>query len=233
MRDYFETEEFARSEDSVRVKMLSDGAQLPEVRDLRSRLQKGLLLRKPEPTLASCLFMREVRFETINGLLDFIEDVPNERLRVVTVINRQWRIGAAELLQTPPSKIKGQFRTHLNRAKVSAMPGPLVGFLHGEFEPRRETYQLHYHLLTTKQKAQGIFENLRGRWGYENTATGACPIKRQEIEDRPKQLSYLLKSYWPQRPVYKVKGRIKRRRSAQRIVSPHHTLALLWLDWCE
>lgn len=230
MPDYFETWRSSRSEDEKRIALMGQRLRDPEVRRLSERLQNGILQAEPEPTLASSLYVREVRARTIGALLEAIEEIPDRRLRFVTVINCQWRIRARDLPAVHAETIKRQFRTHLGRAGVLDLPGFLVGFLEGEFEPNSRTYQLHYHLLTTARKAETILVNLRGRWGYEKTSTGACPIKRNQIDNRPAQLSYLLKSYWPQRPKYELEGRQRRPRDVQRIAEPYHTDVLLWLD---
>jgi len=146
------------------------------------------------------------------------------------VINQNWAYSPRRLDGVNATTIKGQFKTHLGRAKINSLPGLLVGFLHGEFEPSSGIYQLHFHLLTTKKKAAAIKTSLKGRWGYVRTATGSNPIVRRPIRDRPVQFSYLLQGFWPEKSIVTIDGKQKRTRTKQRIREPFHTQHLLWLN---
>lgn len=162
-------------------------------------------------------------------MIEAVEDIPNDDINVVTVINRHWSFSPAALDRTSAAMIKGEFRTHLGRAGILARKGLLVGFLHGEFEPTSRRYQLHYHLVTMRNKAQAIRPGLKGRWGYERTFTGAAPIVTQPVNDRRDQLSYLFKAFWPQRTVIEINGKKKRSREIARIDLPYHNQVLAWI----
>ncbi|MES0090087.1 hypothetical protein [Mesorhizobium sp. M0030] len=184
----------------------------------------------PQLTLSSFLYMRQVRLNVVAALLSAMARFSNDKLRTVTVINRKWRFTGRQLRKVTAAQIKRQFRTHLQRAAILDEPGFLVAFLHGEYEPTTGVFQLHFHLLTTTDKAVFLLKNLRGRLGYKKTATGAVPIKRRKVRDRPEQFSYLLKSFWPARPVVEIRGQMKRVRGVRRIKGIQHTNYLLWLD---
>ena len=109
------------------------------------------------------------------------------------------------------------------------MPGPFICFLHGEFEPTSGVYQLHFHGVTTADKAAAL-HRLKAIAGYERTRTGAAPVRCEQVNDRPHQFTYMLKSYWPSRAVRLVDGERKRDRKGGRIPEPFHTQVLLWLD---
>ncbi|TPK86991.1 hypothetical protein FJ936_06485 [Mesorhizobium sp. B2-4-13] len=227
---YFETRSFSRNEDQKRLELLQTCPKYrSRTKELQRLLRFGLISPEPQPTLASSRHMRELRAEIIGALLDAVEDIPHNDLNVVTVINRHWHLDPAALDRASAKSIKGEFRTHLGRAGILARKGLLVGFLHGEFEPTSRTYQLHWHLVTTREKAQAIRPALRGRWGYERTSTGAAPIKSQSVNHRRKQLSYLFKAFWPQKAVIDINGKKKRRREGTRIDLPHHNQVLAWL----
>ena len=53
-------------------------------------------------------------------------------------------------------QIKNQFISHLRRSGVMAVPGFLLAFLHGEFEPTSGTFVLHFHGVTTNEKAAAL-----------------------------------------------------------------------------
>ncbi|MBZ9998518.1 MULTISPECIES: hypothetical protein [unclassified Mesorhizobium] len=226
----FETRSFSKNEDQIRLELLQACAKFrSRTKELQRLLRLGLISPEPRSTLASSLHMRELRAEIIGALIEAVENIPDDDLNVVTVINRHWLYSPAALDKTSAAAIKREFRTHLERAGILAQKGLLVGFLHGEFEPTSRRYQLHYHLVTTRQKAQAIRPALKGRWGYERTFTGAAPIVAQPVNDRRKQLSYLFKAFWPQKAVVEVNGKKKRRRDGNRIVLPYHNQALAWL----
>lgn len=228
---YFETRSFSRNEDQTRLDLLISCPQYrPRTKDLQRLLRLGLISPEPQPTLASSLHMRELRADIIGALLDAVDNIPDDDLNVVTVINRHWLFSPAALDKTSAATIKREFRTHLERSGILARKGLLVGFLHGEFEPISRTYQLHWHLLTTRKKAQAIRPELRGHWGYMQTSTGAAPIVAQPVNDRRKQLSYLFKAFWPQKPVIEINGRKKRKREGERIDPPYHSQVLDWLN---
>ena len=187
-------------------------------------------------SLASSVGMRAIREEVLGRVLELIKPFADGDLVTFTLINKQWRVTAEELRTLDPATMIRQLRTHLNRAGVSALDGPLIAFVHGEFEPRSGFYQLHFHGITTRAKA----DRLRGLvwaqgrvirgWGYERTATGAAPLRRDPVRDRVRQVSYLLKAFWPQRTVRIAGGKPRRDRKPRRIGDPHHLLVLLWLN---
>ncbi|ESX14450.1 hypothetical protein NKJ16_24970 [Mesorhizobium sp. M0179] len=227
---YFETRSFSRNEDQTRLDLLISCPKYGlRTKDLQKLLRFGLISPEPQPSLASSLHMRELRAEIIGALLDAVEVISDNDLNVVTVINRHWHLDPAALDKTSAAAIKREFRTHLQRAGILARKGLLAGFLHGEFEPTSRTYQLHWHLVTIREKAQAIRPALRGRWGYVRTSTGAAPIKAQPVNDRHKQLSYLFKAFWPQKVVIEINGKKKRRRVGTRIDLPYHNQVLAWL----
>ena len=185
--------------------------------------------------MASSVQMRKLRERVLGGVLELLEPFNDAELVTFTLINKGWRVTAKELEALDPATIVRQLRTHLNRAEVSAVAGPLIAFLHGEYEPASGLYQLHVHGITTKAKSDRLRGLVwaRGRekrgWGYEHTATGAAPLRREPVRDRVRQVSYLLKAFWPQRTVRIAGGKPRRDRKPHRIGDPYHMLVLLWL----
>lgn len=199
---------------------------------LAERLESGVARNVPPLTLASSLRMRAIREGLSGALLEAFADYPDADLRTVTVIYSGWSFTPAELDRATAAKLKAQFRQHLNRAGVFKVPGPLFAVLHGEFEPASGRYMLHYHLITTAEKAAALQRGLSAKTikGYTVTPTGAAPVRRSRLGDRIAQLSYLAKSYWPSRPVIQIGGKPKRVRDPRRIPEPYATQVLLWLD---
>jgi len=200
------------------------------IRALAERLESGLASSFPSATLASSRRMRMIRQALYVALLAAFAPHPDEELRTVTVIYSGWAFSPADLDRTTAAKLKQQFRQHLNRIGVMKLPGPLFAVLHGEFEPTSGRYQLHFHILTTAEKAAALMRLPELIKGYCAIATGAAPVRRSRVRDRGRQFSYLAKSYWPSRPVVMIDGRPKRVRKPRRIPEPFGTQVLVWLD---
>ena len=200
--------------------------------DLAACLEAGVASGFPPLTLASSLWMRTIRQGSGRVLLDALENFSDADLRTVTVIYSGWSYTPDELERVTAAQVKAQFRQHLNRAGVTKLRGPLFAVLHGEYEPTSGRYILHYHLVTTVTKAAALKTGLTAKKirGYTKTATGSAPVRRSRIGDRVGQLSYLMKAYWPCKPVIRIDGKLKRLRDHHRIPEPFGTQVLLWLD---
>lgn len=200
--------------------------------DLAAKLEAGASSAFPPATMASSLWMRTLRISLNRHLLDAFADFPDAELRTVTVIYADWAFTPANLDTVTAKRLTAQFRQHLNRAGVSAIPGPLFAVLHGEYESQGGDYQIHFHVLTTAAKAAAMKTGLRVPriGGYTKTATGASPVRCSQVCDRVRQFSYLGKAYWPGKPVVIIDGKPKRLRDHHRIPEPFATQVHLWLD---
>lgn len=197
-------------------------------RELVGALQTGTRDGLPPRTLASSLGMRAIRQSVVDAMLHAFTTYSNEDLRTFTILNEQWVFTPAQLDCVEAAKLTKQLRTHLERAGVLTLAGPFICFLHGEFEPVRCVYVLHFHGVTTAGKARAL-DRLKNRWGYAKSQTRAAPIRREQVRDRGSQFSYLLKSYWPSKGVRNVGGVSKRDRRHHRIPEPYHAQVLIWL----
>ena len=149
--------------------------EIKEARRLRKALKRGIRTRNPSPNLASSIYMRQLRLSVIGAILQAVDPYADADLRLVTVISKQWRYDANSLNKVSAAAIKRQFRTHLERNGVFAIPGFLIGFLHGEFEPTSGKYQLHHHMLTTPQKADALAQ-LIGTLGMYRRKLALIPL---------------------------------------------------------
>ena len=72
---------------------------------------------------------------------------------------------------------------------------------------------------------------LRGlkRW-YRAKGIVKRPIRVSKLKNRVGQMTYLLKRYWPARPMVMIDGRERRVRRTMRIAEPYSSAYLLWLD---
>ena len=262
--DDFETEEEARAEDRVRAKGLWLARPVPGRNTWtnmgrRLRLLERLPFPLPFPprdsasidrllqklegqgtgsvanSLASAVTIRNIRLTVLGAMMSAFDGFPDEELATATVINQRWIYTPSTLDGVTARQVKNRFRTDLNRIGLLKMPGPFIAILHGEFEPRRGVYVLHFHILTTREKAEAL-KRLRSRRGskvfsgYQRTASGAAPIVVKPMRHRFRQVSYLLKSFWPARAIRRINGVDRRERRYRRISEPFASQVLLWLD---
>jgi len=200
-----------------------------DAKDLAAKLKAGSETGFPPPSLASSAHMRLIRRRVLGALLSAVEDYQDDELATFTIIDSSLRYSPEELDAISAETIKNRWITHLKRFGISNQTGFLLAFLHGEFEPTSRTYQVHFHGVGTKEKVEAL-RRLLGHLGYTTTSTGAPCLRIDGVKDRVPQLSYLLKSYWPEKAVRLVNGKPKRDRKAQRVKEPFQTQYLLWLD---
>ena len=181
-------------------------------------------------TLASSIAMREIRLSVTGALLDAVSDFDDAGLKVVTVVKPSWALTPSELLRTDAQKLKLQFVQDLKRTGVSPMPDPFVAFLHGEFEPTNGLYIPHFHCVTTPAKATRLKQRLGTLVSYEADDTVLRPIRSPKVGDRVRQLTYLLKAFWPQRALRLTANGWKRDHHRRRVSEPWSSIYLLWLD---
>jgi hypothetical protein len=231
----FETEEDSLREDHHRqmsaLNLLKSGEASAFVSNkaldcLIEKLGRGISTGRHVKSLASSFSMRSLRRSHIGKTLEWFAPYANSDLVSFTILNQRWCLSPAELLATSASKIKEQFARDLRRAGVD---GPLVAFLHGEFDPVNELYTLHTHGACLRHE----YENMRSlsrRWGYVPSISGAPSIRCDDVMDRLTQLSYLEKAFWPERDVNVVGDQIDRARNPLRVREPFHSIMLIWLD---
>lgn len=234
----FETVADARKEDATRARLVEKwlrerGRSAPawfkaEVLHLLEAIS-WLPSQGPELSLASSRSMRWTRSTVINALLKAFAGYPDKKLVTATVIKSTWILSPGELLRTDAKKVAHQFRVDLNAVGLTSMQGPFIAFMHGEFDPVSRRFALHWHVLTTRAKGERL-KALRNNRRYTKTPSGAAPIVVKPVFDRLRQVSYLVKSFWPSRGIREVDGEIRRDRQPQRIGEPFHTAYLVWLD---
>jgi hypothetical protein len=198
--------------------------------DLADWLEAGVNSGDPAPTLASASFMRDSRLRIGGEFLRLAEHSPHTPVKVFTAIHPSWRCQATRLLGLDLRKIRNQFRTHLYRAGVVRASGFLAACIHGEFEPFSESYQLHFHGICAGDKLKAL-ESLRGNQGYKRTREIYRPVVVTSLNDPPRQISYLMQSFWPNKAqLPRGGGMYQRSRTKTRIREPYHSLCLLRLD---
>lgn len=202
------------------------------------RLQALTVILKLDPeaeavptTMASAVAMRQIRINAIGALLDALAGYPDEALCTITIVKPSWVFTPDQLSRVSARKLKHAFEQDLRRAGIAEVDGPFVCFLHGEYEPTSGVYVLHFHCVTTRTKAALVVRRLRElKRAYRPKGIVKRPIRISKMRNRVGQLTYLLKRFWPSRPILTINGKERRRYDYMRIGEPYSSAYLLWLD---
>lgn len=190
-------------------------------------------------SLADPRWMRRVR-NRLGGWLWHLVDKYGGPVCTVTLVPRGWAFTPDELQQVDPTMLLNRLRTDLLRCVANSGKGWAIFFLHGEYQPAQDMYQLHVHGLVGGGLIDAV-EKLRKRKAYKSTrkkgqdSTQRVVRSRKPLTNLPEPLTYLLKSYWPNKWKGYVSGVGTERRSRdhRRIPEPYHSQVLLWLDRWE
>lgn len=178
---------------------------------------------------ASKMAMRKVRLRVFKALFAALKRYPDADLRTFAIVPSKFRFTPKELEAVSAAQLKQRLRTDLIRADVFKVRGPFVAFLDGEFDSVSGVYQLHFHGVTTVQKAAAL-SKLRRIRAYRTTVTGSAAIRISPVGDRLRQFTYLFKGWWTQHGIRKRAGTSKRDRNDKRIAEPFGAQVLIWLD---
>jgi hypothetical protein len=183
--------------------------------------------------------MRSLRRRVGGQLWRLVARTHNLDPRFITLFPRGWEVPAGQLAQFNPGQRLAAVRSLINRCGGDRAEGYLIAFIHGEFEPRRQVYQLHLHILAAGGLRDVLDQVVRGTptARSDRNAYGVTEFVRQRLQVKgpltnlPRPLTYLVKSYWPSRLQYlNPEDKLRRSQWATRIAEPHHTEVLLWLD---
>ncbi len=197
---------------------------------LKAKLEQAVETGVPPRSLGSSMAMREIRLGLFSAMLTAFAHYADEELATFTAINSRWRLSAVDLDALDANTIHNRFRADLDRTGVLKVDGPLVAFLHGEFEASSGTFQLHFHGIATVEKTKALKSGLKSIPGYRVTVTGSAGVQAKSICDRVRQLTYSLKGYWPEKTIRIGTNGPRRDRRHRRIPEPFHSHHLLWLD---
>lgn len=243
----FEKPGEAEAELAKRVELLSTSA-LPGAAALATKLRcdDGT---GPVTSLANPVYCRAWRRVTGSGLMVCIRQARRARLevRAFTIVLPHHAVPADHLHLFDPATVT----TSMRRLLLKHLPPNPTGWLymqaHGEYEGTSDTFVIHAHglasgdYLTTLNGP--VRRDLRKLRKLAND-TGRVPtlptlpstpkvrvvLRIDPLRRVARQVSYVLQSWWPSRPVVMTPKGWKRVRDKGRIPEPHHSRYLIWLD---
>lgn len=238
----FPTEEKARAELDKRITLLSSST-LPAARALATRLtcDNG---EDPPASLANPVYTRA--FQRVQGSALVVQIIDARavglEVRPFTLVWPLHAVPAGTLHEVNPRALTAWLR----RLVIKHLPPNPCGWLyvqlHGEYEAQSNTFVLHFHGIA----AGDYLDTIRGPVKAEVKAelkreleklptlpsfpTVRVPLRFEQLRHAPRQVSYVLQSWWPSRPIVMTPKGLKRVRSKRRIPEPHHSEYLIWLD---
>ena len=247
-RSFFEEAKVKRAEDLIRGARLeqacwSDKAG-PGTRELAAKLLYGAETANPCPTLASALYMRDVRIRITGAIWQLHDQLARLPRSVFTLIPRGYSLTSEELQAWDLARAKKALRSALNRAGACKADGALIVFLHGEYDEATGRYQLHWHGWAAGGMVD-VVRRLRNQAAYKSTNEARAHdvdgvrnrvfVSRNPIINPAYRISYLIQSFWPSRATGVLaetatgKGGKFRVRGKRRIPEPEHSQQLVWI----
>lgn len=238
----FETEEFSRKEDGVRVKSLRKAALKATKPDnqkaaleLADRLTYGY--GEPPETLASHLYMRGLRIPVAGGLTELAELEEFGQPSTAAISPRTLEIPGPTLRNFDPRKACAVLRADLYASGARYADGYFAGFMDGEHEPETDVFRIHFHALVAGGMLD-VVDRLRTIKKYQSVERRAghrklvprIVVSRKPLTNMPAPVTYLLKSFWSERWEGQIGGEAKRQNFKSRIGEPRHSQVLIWLD---
>lgn len=234
----FLTDDKARAELDKRIPLLSSSS-IPAARALAVRLtcDDG---QGPPASLAHPLYTRA--FQRVQGsvLLVHVREAGAAGLEAKS-FHLVWpphAVDAGMLHGVNPTRLTEWLRRRVLKHLPSNPRGWLYAHLHGEYEARSNTFIIHFHGIA----AGDYLATLRGPVKAElKTEAKLLPnlptspkvravLRFDPLRNAPRQVSYVLQSWWPSRPVVMTPRGLKRVRTKHRIPEPYHSEYLVWLD---
>jgi len=238
----FETGAESHAEANKRALLLSSSA-VPGASRLAAKLtcDDG---EDPAVSLAHPVYMRMFRRVIGSELLISIHQTRAAGLRVnsFTLVWLEHAVAAAALLRFDPAPPIAWLRRIILKHLPRNARGWLYAQLHGEYEAKSGTFVIHFHGIAAGDylaaldgpMRQDLKDQLKAKLDALPTLTTdpkvRVVLKVAKLQDTPRQVSYVLQSWWPSRPMVMTPRGWKRVRAKGRIPEPHHTNYLLWLD---
>lgn len=184
-----------------------------------------------EPTLASACYFRVVRIRFLRWAMQVLKPYTDADIAMVTLIPN-WTAPFGTLAEFPLDQKLDGFAMQLRRAGVTAMPGPLVAAVHGEYDGTFHVYRLHLHVLATIEKATHIRSSMKKHPAFEATKFTHLPVQlnRADYRGRGGLITYLTKPFIPTRNSYQVDDEKWSRGRPQPLRGEPLAEVLTWFD---
>jgi hypothetical protein len=217
----FETVGKAKAEHDLRVRHLRIAGSFEHQR-LADKLES--CAPKARCRSAACpICCRRLRMWITGAVLENSDKIPDPI--AATLIPGGQAVSTGDLWDFSPKRFGGTLRQQLRRAGAGNQV--IVGGIDGEYDEMHQLWQPHFHLIAPAALGP-TFGELRGRF-YPRSDRVHRPVLTQPVNDPARQVSYCVKSYWPQKVRY-LDGAGKKRTSSRRLDATLHADWLAWRD---
>ena len=241
----FDPVEETDAERLKRVALLRSSA-VPGAQRLASKLQcddcSG-----PVPSLANPVYSRAWRRVEGSYLLGLISEARRAGLpvRAFTAVVPQHTFDADLLDGFHPTTVTSCIRRFVEKHLPQNPTGWAYMWVHGEYKGTSNTFVMHGHgiaagdylatldgrpLRTDLRTLAGSHKGTPSHPTSPRPPGVRVPLRIDPLRNVPRQVSYVLQSWWPSRPVVLTPNGWKRVRDQGRIPAPHHSRDLVWLD---
>jgi hypothetical protein len=217
----FETAEKAEAEHDLRVRHLRMAGAV-EYQRLADKLES--CAPKARCRSAACpICCRRLRMWFIGAVLEILGEIPDPI--VATLIPGDQAVPTGDLQDLLPKRFGDMLRQQLRR--TGAGNQIILGGIDGEYDKMHQLWQPHFHLIAPAALGP-TFDEMRSRF-YPRSDRVYRPVLTQPVNDPAKQVSYCVKSYWPQKVRY-LDGTGKKHTSPRRLDNALHADWLVWRD---
>jgi hypothetical protein len=234
-----ETVELAFDEDLIRfISMLlaiekhPEALYVQEAKLVRRTIMDAAFEGSVVQTLASKTTMLGIRKPWVCDVVKLFAECGGLPVSFVTLLPRGLEIPDERLDSFDPDAVKKAFISYLNRRGIDKCKGWLIGGLHGEYDSIAKVWRIHWHLLVCHEMIK-LIDGLRAEEEFKSTKDEAPRVRmsRKPITDIQTVASYLLQSWWPNRPMGKfADDGIDHRKNRSRLPEPQQTRWLIWMD---
>jgi hypothetical protein len=183
-------------------------------------------------TLASKTVMLMHRQRWVLDVVKLFAESSGYPISFVTLLPKSLEIPDEGLESFDPEAVKKAFISYLNRRGIDKCKGWLIAGLHGEYDSIGKVWRIHWHLLVCGEMIK-VIDRLRTEEDFKSVKGEAPRVRmsRKPLTDIPRVASYLLQSWWPNRP----KGKFAddgtdHRKNRSRVPEHQQTRWLLWMD---
>jgi hypothetical protein len=132
---------------------------------------------------------RRYRVVVVGQLLSFWNSY--ERMIFITIVPADEAVGPGHLHEIWPKRLKDRLRQQMRRLVI---PGPVIGGLDLDFDPERDVWQPHFHLIALVRHKSTLAALRRF---HQPTDDVSVPVRFDAVNDRARQVSYCFKGYAP------------------------------------
>jgi hypothetical protein len=145
------------------------------------------------PACPVCARTRRIRSSA--ATLEFLADYDLQELKFITLINPGDAISAGQLHTFDPVAFRNRLRRQLERSGIDKSRCLLIGAIDGEFDDGWTVFQPHAHFVGLNITSADL-KPLIDSWPRDPDRVRVRK-RVEEIDDLPRIVTYLDKSWWP------------------------------------